>query len=42
MPVVTTPDEIYDTYVEINKDKLLDINVYNDLIQKLSYKIKLV
>ena len=42
MPVVTTPDEIYDTYVEINKDKLLDINVYNDLIQKLSYKIELV
>ena len=42
MPMVTTPDEIYDTYVEINKDKLLDINVYNDLIQKLSYKIELV
>ena len=42
MPVVTTPDEIYDIYVEINKDKLLDINVYNDLIQKLSYKIELV
>ena len=32
--VLITPDEGYDTYVEINSDMLLDVNVYNELIQK--------
>ena len=32
--VFITPDEVYDTYVEINSEMLLDVNVYNELIQK--------
>ena len=32
--VYTTPDEIQDTYVEINADMLLNANTYNTLIQK--------
>ena len=32
--IFITPDEVYDTYVEINSEMLLDVNVYNQLIQK--------
>ena len=32
--VFITADEVYDTYVEINSEMLLDVNVYNELIQK--------
>ena len=32
--VFITPDEVYDTYVEINSEILLDVNVYNELFQK--------
>ena len=32
--VFITPDEVYDTYVEISSEMLLDVNVYNELIQK--------
>ena len=31
MSVVITPYELYNTYVEINEDRLLDINVHNNL-----------
>ena len=34
LPVLITPDEVYDTYVEIDKNMMLDINIYNNLIQK--------
>ena len=34
MFVITTPDEVYDTYVEIDKNMLLDVKIYNSLIQK--------
>lgn len=34
LSVVITPDEVYDSYVETNEDTLLDIIVYNSLIQK--------
>ena len=34
MSVIITPDEIYNNYVEINEDTLLNINVYNNLFQK--------
>ena len=26
---VITPDELYDTYVEIDKDMLLDVKIYS-------------
>ena len=39
MSVITTPDEVYDTYVEIDKNMLLDVKIYNSLIQKLRCKI---
>ena len=29
-----TPDKVYDTYVEIDKNMLLDVKIYNSLIQK--------
>ena len=32
--VFITPDEVYDTYAEINSEMLLDVNVYNELIHK--------
>ena len=32
--VYITPDEIQETYVEINDDMLLNANIYNALIQK--------
>ena len=34
MSVIMTPDEVYDTYVEIDKNMLLDVEIYNSLIQK--------
>ena len=34
MVVYITPDEIQDTYVEVNDDMLLNANTYNALIQK--------
>ena len=34
MSVIITPDEVYDTYVEIDKTTLLDVKIYNSLIQK--------
>ena len=34
MSVIITPDEVYDTYVEIDKNMLLDVKIYNSLIQK--------
>ena len=32
--VIITPDEVYDTYVEIDKNILLDVTTYSSLIQK--------
>ena len=29
MSVIITPDELYDTYVEIDKDMLLDVKIYS-------------
>ena len=34
MSVIITPDEVCDTYVEIDKNMLLDVKIYNSLIQK--------
>ena len=34
MSVIITPEEVYDTYVEIHKNMLLDVKIYNSLIQK--------
>ena len=34
MCVIITIDEVYDTYVEIDKNMLLDVKTYNSLIQK--------
>ena len=34
MSVILTPAEVYDTYVEIDKNMLLDVKIYNSLIQK--------
>ena len=34
MSVIITPDEVYDTYVEIDKNMLLNVKIYNSLIQK--------
>ena len=34
LDVVITPEEIFDTYVDINENMLLGINLYNSLIQK--------
>ena len=34
MSVIVTPEEVYDTYVEIHKNMLLDVKIYNSLIQK--------
>ena len=36
MFVIITPKEVYDTYVEIDKNLLLDVKTYNSLIQKSS------
>ena len=32
MSVIITPDELYDTYVEIDKDMLLDVKIYNPVV----------
>ena len=34
MSVIIRPDEVHDTYVEIDKNMLLDMEIYNSLIQK--------
>ena len=34
MPVFITPEEVYDTYVEMDQNMLLDVKIYNSLIQK--------
>ena len=34
MYVILTPAEVYDTYVEIDKNMLLDVKIYNSSIQK--------
>ena len=34
MSVIITPAEVCDTYVEIDKNMLLDVKIYNSLIQK--------
>ena len=34
MSVIITPDEVYDTYVEIDKNMLLNMIIYHSLIQK--------
>ena len=34
MTVIITPDEVYDTYVEIDKNVLLDVKIYNSLTPK--------
>ena len=34
MSVIITLDEVYDTYMEIDKNMLLDVKIYNSLIQK--------
>ena len=34
MPVIITPEELYNTYVEIDKNMLLDVNNYDSLIPK--------
>ena len=34
MSVIITPDEVCDTYVEIDKKMLLDVKIYKSLIQK--------
>ena len=34
MSVIITPEELYNTYVEIDKNMLLDVNNYDSLIRK--------
>ena len=34
MSVIITPEEVYGTYVEIDKNMLLDVKIYDSLIQK--------
>ena len=34
MSVIITPEEVHDTYVEIHKNMLLYVKIYNSLIQK--------
>ena len=35
--IAVTPDEVYDTYVDINVDLEIDCNIYNMLIAKAKY-----
>ena len=35
--IAVTPDEVYDMYVDINKDLEIDYNIYNMLIAKAKY-----
>ena len=39
--IAVTPDEVYDTYVDINVDLEIDCNIYNMLIAKAKYWITL-
>ena len=32
MSVIITPEEVYATYAEIDKNMLLDVKIYNSLI----------
>ena len=34
MSVIITPGEVYGIYVEIDKNMLLDVKIYDSLIQK--------
>ena len=34
MSVITAPEEVYNTYMEIDKNMLLDVKICNSLIQK--------
>ena len=34
MSVIITPEEVYGTYVEIDKNMLLHVTIYDSLIQK--------
>ena len=34
MSVIITPEEVYGTYVEIDKNMLLHVKIYDSLIQK--------
>ena len=34
MSVIITPGEVYGTYVEIDNNMLLDVKIYDSLIQK--------
>ena len=38
--VLFPPDEIYDTYVDIDFELQLNINIYNSLISKSNYRLK--
>ena len=33
MSAIISPDEVYDSHVEIYKNMLLDVKIYNSLIQ---------
>ena len=35
--IAVTPDEVYDTYADINDDLEIDCNIYNMLIAKAKY-----
>ena len=35
--IAVTPNEVYDTYVDINDDLEIDCNIYNMLIAKAKY-----
>ena len=35
--IAVTPNEVYDTYVDINDDPEIDCNIYNMLIAKAKY-----
>ena len=35
--IAVTPDEVYDTYVDINDGLEIDCNIYNVLIAKAKY-----
>ena len=34
MSVIMTLDKVYDTYVELDKNMLLDVKIYNSLVQE--------
>ena len=39
--IAVTPDQVYDTYVDINDDLEINSNIYNMLIAKAKYWITL-